>query len=219
MPLGWRGTVFSNQSKDKLKVIILVGAVNSDLCHLTANKFSHCVFFFACAFIIIGYVKNNKDVKDDPMMDILRDRKKLRTALGGVLDGNYEDAEEDAKSLWSFIWTELLAKVIPAPGKATENLFHESYQQDVDAEVLMKYAPVSDEALVLTILSVKGDILEVIDDDNTAISDITQPTASVASDEDDNDDGGGEEESIGKSASSKRKKNSSGGESVPVIVL
>ena len=123
--------------------------------------------------------------------------------MDGLLHGKYEAAKEDTQHVWKFIWEELLPKVIPAHGKAENNLFNPSYPDPVDAGMLMNHAEVSDEAIVLTILSVKEDILETIEDDNeSTLSNLTE-------DSDKSDD-----ESGNQTASSKRKRNPSNGESM-----
>jgi hypothetical protein len=116
---------------------------------LHAHRHQH--FYF-----ILAYMKANEKVTADPAMKLLADPKTFHSALDEMLKGSHAAATEEAKVLWSFVWTELIPKVVPAPSKATENLFHSSYRADVDAAALMKHVNVSDESLVLTILCVKG---------------------------------------------------------------
>jgi hypothetical protein len=49
-----------------------------------------------------------------------------------------------------------MPKVVPTPGRNANNLFHPNYHREVDAATLIRHVHASDEALVLTILLVKG---------------------------------------------------------------
>lgn len=128
--------------------------------------------------------------------ELLQDRKSYKEALENLLLGDYHEANTGSTRMWEFIWLELMPKVVPATGKATANLFHDSYHSQVDAAALMKHVDVSDEALVLTILSVNGgsftcspeEVTEVDQDDdeegddNDSTSDLTDDRADKEND-------------------------------------
>lgn len=107
----------------------------------------------------------------DPTKELLNDGKSYQEALSKLLSGDCDKADTRTTQMWEFIWLELMPKVVPAPGKSADNLFHAAYHHQVDAAALMKHVNVSDEALVLTILSVKGHSFtnlaeEDVDDDD-----------------------------------------------------
>jgi hypothetical protein len=96
------------------------------------------------------------DCTDAATQKLLQDSKRHKEAFDNLLLGDHHAANAGSTQMWEFIWIELMLKVVPAPGRAAANLFHESYHLQVDAAALMKHVNVSDEALVLTILSVHG---------------------------------------------------------------
>jgi hypothetical protein len=157
---------------------------------------------------------DDDDDDNDSVKAILQNPTRFKKACDGIQKGDYDGASTDSQELWTFIWSDLLPKVVPVTRKPSDNVFHSSCQHEVTKDSLMQTVPVSDEALVMTILAVKGKTFHKQDDDN--ISGITQSTAGSSA-----DDSADEEHADTVSAGSKRSNQMSGKSStspdIPVI--
>jgi len=124
---------------------------------LTMLKFAP----LTCNFLVVdawaaGYLADTGDSNAADVTGLLKDSMAYKKAMRGLMSGEHGTADDISTELWEFIWTELMPKVVPTPGRNANNLFHPKYHREVDAAALMGCVNASDEALVLTILSVKG---------------------------------------------------------------
>ena len=118
---------------------------------------------------------------DHHLLGILRERKKF---LQAMLDMHkpgvkFDQANPDAKAIWLFIYSRIVKAALPRSD--TSALY--ASKTPLTKEVLMAKVGVSDEAMILTIMTVKmQEVLEELEsgDGGSNISQVTQPTTESA---------------------------------------
>lgn len=159
----------------------------------------HCL---ACSISITA-------VGDHEMKAILASRHRLPRAICGILNGKYNEiTNSDVSRLWEFIWLNILPKVYKTVnGKEENSIWSSKYAGDVTAKALMQMVNVSDEALILAVLSVRQETCVIFESDSTStVSGLSLPdstqggsASSAASDM-------GESSAVSTSASKRKRK-------------
>ena len=114
---------------------------------------------------------------DGKLFNLLKDNKRVYQALGRVHVAKFEDASDDTKELWLFVFCRVIKAVLPK----SDMISIYSAKNLVTKEILMDKVGVSDEAMVWVIIMAKiREILAELKDDGngTFISSVDESACS-----------------------------------------
>jgi hypothetical protein len=100
------------------------------------------------------------------LVQVLRDSKKVMKAAMQIYKEKYEEATDDAKELWKFVYCDAIRSILSKQDK------DDIYEKGVTKDKIMEKVTVSDEAMVMTIILVK--IEETLSEEgNGQVSDLS----------------------------------------------